>query len=89
MDYTLEGQEVSRGRLDYAVVLETVDSTEIRFETCFQISTGDTASVEVDPDRPAETGIPVVSLLHQQIAMALNEGRPRTCNEAPCRTNSS
>jgi hypothetical protein len=71
MEYALEGQEVSRVCLDYAVVLETVDATELRLETRFEILSGDAASLEVDPDRLSETGIPVVGLLRQQIAMAV------------------
>lgn len=71
MEYSLEGQEVSRLCLDYAVVFETVDGTELRLEARFQISSGDAASVEVDPDRLADTGSAVVGLLRQQIAAAL------------------
>lgn len=71
MEYSLDGQEVSRLCLDYAVVIETVDGTKLRLETPFQISSGDAPSFQVDPDRLVDTGRAVVGLLRQQIAMAL------------------
>ena len=71
MEYSLEGQEVSRVCLDYAVVLETVDRTELRLEAGFQISSGDAPPFQVDPDRLVDTGSAVVGLLRQRIAMAL------------------
>lgn len=70
MEYSLEGQEVSRICLDFAVVLETADATELRLETRFQISERGSTSVEVDPDRLAESGGAVVGLLRQRIATA-------------------
>ena len=71
MEYSLEGQEVSRLCFDYAVVLETADGTELRIESRFQLSSGDGAqSVDVDPDRLGETGTAVVGLLRQQVVLA-------------------
>lgn len=71
MEYSLEGQEVGRLSFDYAVVIETVDGTELRIETPFQISSGDsTHQDEVHPDRLDETGHAVVCLLRQQIVRA-------------------
>jgi hypothetical protein len=69
MEFALEGQEVGRVCLDYAVVLETVDGTELRLESRFQISSLDD-SAEVDPQRLDMTGGAAVALLHQQVALA-------------------
>jgi Family of unknown function (DUF6188) len=71
IEFALEGQEVGRLCLDYAVVLETVDGAELRLESRFQISSlDDSQSAEVDPDRLGETGSVVVGLLRQRIALA-------------------
>ncbi len=71
MAYTLEGQEVSRLCLDYGVVLETLDGTELRIESPFRLSSPDgTQSSEVRPDRLDETGSAVVGLLRQRIESA-------------------
>lgn len=71
MEYTLEGQEVSRLCLDYGVVLEMLDGTELRIESPFRLSSPDgTQSSEVRPDRLDETGSAVVGLLRQRIESA-------------------
>jgi len=71
MEYSLEGQEVSRLCFDYAVVIETVDGTELRIETPFRLSSADSTHLdEVHPDRLDEMGSVVVGLLRQQIVRA-------------------
>ena len=71
MEYSLEGQEISRLCFDYAVVLTTTDGTELRIESRFQLFSPDgTQSVDVDPDRLDETGSTVVGLLRRQVVLA-------------------
>lgn len=71
MEYSLEGQEVSRLCLDYAVVLETLDGAELRIESPFQLSSPDGAqSHEVCPDRLDQAGNAIVGLLRQRIEFA-------------------
>jgi hypothetical protein len=69
MEFALEGQEIGRVCVDYAVVLETVDGTELRLESRFQISSPDD-SAEIDPERLEVTGGTAVTLLRQQVARA-------------------
>lgn len=71
MELSLVGQEVSRLCLDYAVVIETVNATELRIESPFQLSSADSAQLlEVCPDGLNETASAVVGLLRQQIVDA-------------------
>lgn len=71
MEYSLEGQEISRICLDYAVTFETVDGTELRIESVFRLTSADgSRSVEIDPNNLSDTGETVVHLLHQQIVLA-------------------
>lgn len=71
MDYSLEGQEISRICLDYAVTFETVDGTELRIESVFRLTSADgLRSVEIDPNNLSDTGEPVVQLLHQEVVLA-------------------
>ncbi|NMM17068.1 MAG: hypothetical protein HHJ14_07985 [Cellulomonas sp.] len=71
MEYSLEGQEVSRLCLDYAVVLQTVDGTELRIESPFRLSSHDGAQTEeVRPDCLDQAGSAVVGLLRQRIESA-------------------
>ncbi len=71
MEYSLEGQEISRICLDYAVTLETTDGTELRIETVFRLMSADgSRSVEIDPSNLGDTGEPVLHLLHQQVVLA-------------------
>ena len=71
MELALVGQEVGRLCLDYAVVIETVNATELRIESPFQFSSAGSAQLlEVHPDRLNETGSAVVGLLRQQIVDA-------------------
>lgn len=69
--YALEGQEVTRVCLDFAVIVETSDGTELRFETAFNVThPPDGASARVDPEAMAESVGAVVSLLHRRVASA-------------------
>lgn len=68
MEYSLQGQEISRICLDYAVVLETVDGTELRIEAPFKLFSAERMPPdEVRPDLLQETGSVVVRLLNAQI----------------------
>ena len=71
MEYSLEGQEISRICLDYAVTLVTVDGTELRIESRFRLTSADGSRlVEIDPNNLSDTGEPVVNLLHQMVVLA-------------------
>ena len=71
MEYSLEGQEISRICLDYAVTVGTVDGTELRIESVFRLTSADgSRSVEIDPNNLSDTGESVVQLLHQQVVLA-------------------
>lgn len=68
MEYSLQGQEISRICLDYAVVLETVDGTELRIESPLKLSSAERMPPdEVRPDLLRETGSVVVQLLKLRI----------------------
>lgn len=71
MRYSLQGQEISRICFDYAVVLITVDGTELRIESPFRLASpaGDLTTV-VEPDHLDRSGKEVVGLLRQRIAEA-------------------
>lgn len=71
IERALVGQVVSQLSLDHATSIQTVDGTELRIETPFQISTADPAQlVEVNPDHLSDTSSAVVRLLHQEIVDA-------------------
>jgi hypothetical protein len=68
---SLQGHDVSRICFDYAVVIEAINGTEVRIETPFQLWAADSGHRdEVHPDRVAETGSAVVSLLRQKVVEA-------------------
>ena len=69
MEYSLEGQEVSRICFDHGVALETADGTELRIESRFSVLDG-TQLVHVDPDHLDQTGRSVVLLLRQRVSRA-------------------
>lgn len=71
MEYSLQGQEITRICLDYAVVLETADGTELRIESSFKLTSRDsTGGDEVRPDRLQESGSAVIQLLNTTISEA-------------------
>jgi hypothetical protein len=71
MDLSLRGQEVSRICFDYAVVIEATNGTEVRIGTPFQLWAAELGHRdEVRPERVAEMGSTVVSLLRQKVVEA-------------------
>ena len=71
MEYSLEGQEIARICLDFAVALDTVDGTELRIEARFRVTSPDESrSVDIDPSDVRNAGEPLVRLLHQRIVLA-------------------
>ncbi|WP_375141406.1 DUF6188 family protein [Arthrobacter sp. STN4] len=71
MEYSLQGQEISRICFDYSVVLETIDGTELRIESPFNLFAAESMPPdEVLPDLLRETGSVVVRLLNVKITEA-------------------
>jgi hypothetical protein len=73
IEYAIEGQEISRIRVDFAVVLQTVDGMELRIETALAVTASD--------DAPFLTARPTISA--KQAAMSspcyVNESAPPPC----------
>ncbi|MFF1527927.1 DUF6188 family protein [Cellulomonas sp. NPDC058312] len=71
MEFSLQGQEVSRLCFDYAVGIETLEGSELQIETSFMLGSVDCdMREEVQPDRLAETGFAVLRLLRQRVTAA-------------------
>jgi len=72
IEYAIEGQEVSRICVDFAVALQTVDGVELRIETAFAVTASDNAPLlRVRADDLGEAGGQVLGLLRQRVALAV------------------
>jgi hypothetical protein len=70
MDYSLDVEAVTRLCLDFAVVIQTQDGTEFRLEAPFRITSADgSRSQEISPENLAESGSPLVGLLHRDVSL--------------------
>jgi len=67
----IEGQEISRICVDFAVALQTVDGVELRIETGFAVtSSADTPLLSTRADDLGEAGGHVLALLRQRVSAA-------------------
>lgn len=71
IEYAIEGQEISRICVDFAVVLQTVDGVELRIETTLAVTASDDAPLlSARPDDLGEAGGHVLALLRQRVSAA-------------------
>lgn len=71
MKYAIEGQEVSRICVDYAVTLQTADGAELRIETGFAVAaSGAEPIVAVEPEHLGSAGAQVLALIRRRLVAA-------------------
>lgn len=72
IEHAIEGQEISRICVDFAVALQTVDGVELRIETAFAIAASDEARLlSARDDDLGGVGGHVLGLLRQRVATAV------------------
>lgn len=72
IEYAIEGQEISRICVDFAVALQTVDGAELRIETAFSVTASSEEPVlRARPDALGDAGSPVLGLLRQRVSAAV------------------
>lgn len=74
MVYSLEGQRITQVCVEFAIVLQTVDGTELRIEAPFRVISADGLQlITISPENLHVEGGAVVGFLHQQIVLATIE----------------
>lgn len=73
IEYAIEGQQIDRICVDYAVTLQTSDGAELRIETAFTLTRDDTPPVEVNPECIGVAATHVLDLIRLRVVWALIE----------------